>query len=215
MALDSMEKVMKFLGYDNVLCLSAHPDDAEYGMLGTILKHTDTTFHMVCLSMGGNYDVTTTVNRSIELKNVIRQVDNMELRGGSGGTTVEGQSESSMIHDIEHFPFEFDCVMIAPDIDSHFEHRTINNVGIALARKKKIAVLEYKTPSTLSTWTPNLYVDVAIQLPKKFELLQLFKSQIPNFYFDELSLMAFHIDYQCQKRGMTAVESFRILGAYL
>jgi LmbE family N-acetylglucosaminyl deacetylase len=105
--------------------------------------------------------------------------------------------------------------MITPNLDSHVEHRKIYNVGVALARKSKIAVIEYKTPSTLSTWTPNVYVDVAVHLPRKFELLQLFKSQIPNFYFDEMSLMAFHIDYQCQKRGLTAIESFRILGAYL
>ena len=33
---------MKFLNYDKVLCLSPHPDDVEYGMLGTIMKYKDT-----------------------------------------------------------------------------------------------------------------------------------------------------------------------------
>ena len=35
---------MKFLGYDNVLCISPHPDDTEYSMMGTILKYWDTMF---------------------------------------------------------------------------------------------------------------------------------------------------------------------------
>ena len=29
---------MKFLGFNKVLCLSPHPDDVEFGMMGTILK---------------------------------------------------------------------------------------------------------------------------------------------------------------------------------
>ena len=35
---------MKFLNYDTVLCVSPHPDDIEYSMMGTILKHVDTHF---------------------------------------------------------------------------------------------------------------------------------------------------------------------------
>ena len=47
---------MKFLNYDKVLCLSPHPDDAEYGMLGTIMKYKDTKFDIVVLSQGGDFD---------------------------------------------------------------------------------------------------------------------------------------------------------------
>ena len=30
---------MKFLNLDKVLCLSAHPDDTEYGMLGSMATY--------------------------------------------------------------------------------------------------------------------------------------------------------------------------------
>ena len=33
---------MKFLNFNKVLCLCAHPDDVEYGMLGSMSKFTDT-----------------------------------------------------------------------------------------------------------------------------------------------------------------------------
>ena len=45
---------MKFLNYDKVLCLSPHPDDVEYAMLGSILKYKDTKFDIVVLSEGGD-----------------------------------------------------------------------------------------------------------------------------------------------------------------
>ena len=47
---------MKFLNYDNVLCLSPHPDDAEYGMLGSMLKFKDTQFDIIVFSIGGEFD---------------------------------------------------------------------------------------------------------------------------------------------------------------
>ena len=48
---------MKFLNLDKVLCLSAHPDDAEYGVLGSMIKFGDTQFDVVVLSNGGDFDV--------------------------------------------------------------------------------------------------------------------------------------------------------------
>ena len=40
---------MKFLNFNKVLCLGAHPDDVEYGMLGTIMKYKDTQFDILVL----------------------------------------------------------------------------------------------------------------------------------------------------------------------
>ena len=54
----------KFLGFDNVLCLSPHPDDIEYGMAGTIVKHTDTNFDILILTEGGDFDFTTSNTES-------------------------------------------------------------------------------------------------------------------------------------------------------
>ena len=60
---------MKFLGYDNVLCISPHPDDTEYSMMGTILKYSDTMFTCLQLCQGGDMDVTTGKNRLFEVEN--------------------------------------------------------------------------------------------------------------------------------------------------
>ena len=61
---------MKFLNYDTVLCISPHPDDVEYSMMGTILKHVDTHFVVLNLCQGGDLDSTTGKVRLEEVHNV-------------------------------------------------------------------------------------------------------------------------------------------------
>ena len=43
--LNNMNNDYKFLNFNKVLCLSPHPDDVEYSMLGTILKYNGTKFY--------------------------------------------------------------------------------------------------------------------------------------------------------------------------
>ena len=69
---------MKFLNYDKVLCLSPHPDDVEYGMLGTICKYKDTKFDIVVLSQGGDCDPSTNKERQNECRNVWEKIDNID-----------------------------------------------------------------------------------------------------------------------------------------
>ena len=68
---------MKFLNYDKVLCLSVHPDDVEYGMLGTIMKYKDTQFDVVVLSEGGDFDKSSGKSRHQECKSVWSNIDNL------------------------------------------------------------------------------------------------------------------------------------------
>ena len=59
---------MKLLGFNRVLCLSPHPDDVEYSMAGSILKYFDTKFDILCLTQGGDCDVTTSSKRLREVE---------------------------------------------------------------------------------------------------------------------------------------------------
>ena len=54
---------MKFLNYDTVLCISPHPDDVEYIMMGTFLNHVATLFIILNLCQGGDLDSTTGKSR--------------------------------------------------------------------------------------------------------------------------------------------------------
>ena len=72
---------MKFLGFNRVLCLSPHPDDIEYSMGGTIIRHSNTQFDILCLTQGGDYDVTTDNSRLNEARNSWKstKVNNINL----------------------------------------------------------------------------------------------------------------------------------------
>ena len=86
---------MKLLNYDKVLCLSPHPDDVEYGMLGTIMKYKDTKFDIVVLSEGGDFDESTAKERQEECKKVWEHIDNInghfieDSKFISGGTKTD------------------------------------------------------------------------------------------------------------------------------
>ena len=68
---------MKLLNYDNVLCISAHPDDVEYGMIGTIEKYCDTNFHIIVLSSGGKHDHTNVYDGKQECESIRKQLPNV------------------------------------------------------------------------------------------------------------------------------------------
>ena len=61
---------MKLFNFNKVLCLSPHPDDVEYSMLGTIMKYPGTQFELLQLAQGGDCDPTTNSSRLEEVKNV-------------------------------------------------------------------------------------------------------------------------------------------------
>ena len=69
---------MKFLNLDKVLCLSAHPDDTEYGVLGSMINFRSTYFDVVVLSNGGDFDKTTGDSRFSECQSIWSQLTNVK-----------------------------------------------------------------------------------------------------------------------------------------
>ena len=67
----------KFLNLDNVLCFSPHPDDVEYGMLGSMIKHKETNFHILVFSIGGDFDESSNKIRQKECEEIWDKVDNV------------------------------------------------------------------------------------------------------------------------------------------
>ena len=129
----------------------------------------------------------------------------------------------------------YDCIITTSPNDSHFEHRMVSDFTYALIRRSKCGLIQYKSPSTLDDWTPNFFVDIMVQAKRKrddghsmdthamfsaflwyvkLNRLTLFESQKGKSYFSEESIKSFHSNYQCSTRGMTSVESFKIIRGY-
>lgn len=209
---------MKFLNFNRVLCLSPHPDDTEYSIAGVVLKHQDTHFDILCLTQGGDCDSTTGESRIQEVLNSwsISDASNYSLHF-SGVKFLKEKGVDEWIHYIEqHFTkkFEYDCIMTTSEYDSHFEHVLISSFAAPLARVKPYSIIQYRSPSTLDKWTPNLFVSLKEFYYIKKKMLLEFKSQIHHGYFSDEVLDGFHTNFQCMKKGQGFVESYKIITAY-
>ena len=208
---------MKFLGYDNVLCISPHPDDTEYSMMGTILKYSDTMFTCLQLCQGGDMDETTGRNRLFEVQNVWKEAEcsNVNLVF-TEVKYMRDMREEEWINFIEKkLSPNLNAIILPNEHDSHFEHRLVAGFGKALIRQRPITLIQYKTPSTNQTWVPNLFVDIEEEYDIKVNALGEFESQQHRYYFREDVLRSFHSDFQSAKRAKHYVEQFKILDLYL
>ena len=214
---------MKFLNCDKVLCLAAHPDDVEYGMLGSIMKYTDTEFDILVLSEGGNFDESTSIDRHKECESIWEDIDNIQ---GSFLSIkyLADVSEDELINKIEDFYDieDYDSICTPPLEDTHFEHRKVNRAAFGLIRRVRCGLVTFRTPSALDEWIPNFFVDLtkhiiksgAVTMYAKKNALLKFKSQQDKSYFHENSITSFHSNYQCSQRDMIFVESFKIERCY-
>ncbi len=208
---------MKFLNLNKVLCLSAHPDDTEYGMLGSMMKFDETIFDVLVLSNGGDFDDTTGESRQKECVAIWDRVQFNVNGRFFPKTHVKDTPEDEWVNLIEqeYNISNYDCILTLPKHDSHFEHRMVNHIAYALVRGSKCGIVTYKTPSTLEEWIPNYHVSVDNEIDEKVDILRRnFVSQRDKLYFQEDSILDFHTNYLCSKVGAGYVESFRVERVY-
>jgi LmbE family N-acetylglucosaminyl deacetylase len=209
---------MKLLNFNKVLCLSPHPDDVEYSMLGTILKHSDTEFHLFQLAQGGDCDETTNSSRLTEVEKVWKSADCLNIKlNFTSFKFIKELGEDRWINLVESYIVAngpFDAIFLPNESDSHFEHRFISGFGPALARNSKISLVQYYTPSTQDTWDPNFYVDIEDFYTRKLRALSFFESQKHRYYFTEEVLRAFHSDFQCSKKKIHYIEKYKIINLF-
>jgi LmbE family N-acetylglucosaminyl deacetylase len=218
----------KFHDFNKVLCLSPHPDDIEYAMLGSMIKFKNTQFDIIVVSQGGDFDNTSSVNRHVECTSIWELYSNISGRF-LDIKYVKDVGEDELINKIESLVdmAQYDAIFVPPAEDAHFEHRFINTISDALVRRKQCGIIDYKTPSTLEKWEPNFFVDLDIEVRrsdvktpynvvwyKKLSGLKQFISQQDKSFFDDDVLSDFHKVYQCSLRGLSHVESFKLTKGY-
>ncbi len=202
---------MNFLNFKKVLCISAHPDDAEYGMLGSMIKCRKTKFDVAVLSNGGDYDETTGERRRSECRGIWSNLDNVN-GDFVDSIHIKDNTEDGWINKIEnkYNIGEYDVIFTTPYLDSHFEHRIANKISWALIRNSRCGLITYKAPSTSENWKPNYYISIDDFLSRKRIMLENFKSQKDKSYFKIDSINAFHSNYIGSKIGISYVEHFKI-----
>lgn len=210
---------MKFLNFDRVLCLAPHPDDAEYSMAGIVLKYPHTHFDILCLTQGGLVDSTTGEARHQEVIDawLVSGVTNYSLYF-SDEAVLRNKGTDEWIKYIEDnytYKNSYNCILIPSEFDSHQEHVIVSTLAAPLARVTPYSILQYKSPSTLDTWVPNLFISLnEEQYKTKKEMIKGFKSQLGKPYFLDNVIDAFHTNFQGLKKGKGFVESYKIITYY-
>jgi LmbE family N-acetylglucosaminyl deacetylase len=207
---------MKFLNSNKVLCLSPHPDDVEYSMSLTIEKHRDTKFHIYTFGWGGEGDASNGPNRIEECD--IFWVGTKNVTIFNEYKSIVSNTEPKWVSIIEDLiaAHQYDMICIPSLSDTHPDHRYINSIAIQACRNHGITIIEYKSPSCLQEWKPNLYMKMTEDLVKvKADMLNIaFKTQADSFYFNEDTIKRFHTDFYSYKRGVEYAEMFNILQLY-
>jgi len=208
---------MKLLNFNRVLCLSPHPDDVEYSLSGTVIKYQDTHFDLLTMSTGGDFEGAEGSKRLNEVKEFwnVTKVNNISVIIDDK-LKSKNNSQDKLIFNIEskYLKDYHDAIFVPTHIDSHFEHRLVNELADPLTRCKGISVVEYRTPSTLNDWTPNMYIDITDQFEDKINMLSKFNSQKDKWYFKTQLVEHFHADYQSYKKGYKYVEQYKIKQLY-
>jgi LmbE family N-acetylglucosaminyl deacetylase len=209
---------MKFLNHDRVLVLAPHPDDAEYSMAGIVLKFNKTHFDILCLSKGGSCDPTTSERRHQEVQTAWKnsQVKNYTLFF-SENNYINDKKTSEWIQYIEHNHLQkehYNCIMTTSEYDSHHEHVFVSSLAAPLARIEPLSIIQYRSPSTLETWTPNCFISLGKYYNIKLNMLEAFQSQINKPYFNKTVINGFHTNFQCMKKGLGFIETYKIITTY-
>jgi hypothetical protein len=212
---------MKFLNFNKVLCLSPHPDDAEYSISGTIKHYSKTKFDILLISNSGLNDSTgDNTDRRAECKEFwnLFTKDNPPTLQSSDVTYIQEKTFEKWVEYIDNLILNsnYDCLLIPSNIDSHNDHQFINSLANPSLRSRNCSLIEYKTPSTLDGWEPNLFVNISDNLEDKINYLNLaFASQRKRIYFTPDSIKAFHYNFQCIKKGMPITEQYKIIKLYI
>lgn len=195
------------------LVLSPHPDDAEYSISGTVWRKYNEAWRIVTLSSGGDNDATTSHERLDESHKFWANFPNVK-HTGLNSKTIDEQKDYELVALIDGLLKEYESIKeiyVPPLDDNHFEHRKVSEAARAATRGLPITLIEYYTPSTRSTWVPNMFSDILNFSYEKDRLLHdCFQTQEGRFYFSEKNIEIFHEDYFCRLRGLDRVEKFRI-----
>ena len=179
-------------------------------------KNEDTYFDILTMSLGGQFEGSDPDKRKSEVINAWVEADADNCSVAFDSLKPKDNSEDKLVNLIEtkYLSLGYDAIFIPTYEDSHFEHRKTNKLASALTRCKNISVIEYRTPSTLHEWNPNMFVDISEVYNKKISMLSKFNSQSNKKYFGREILDSFHIDFQSSKKGNKFVEQFKIIQIY-
>jgi len=162
----------------NILCLSPHPDDLEFGAAGTLVRYTDAGHNVFLMimtqgSMGGDPGL-----RFHEQEASAKIIGAQRIFwGGFEDTKLETNSHSISTVEKVLNQVDPDIIFACFGEDTHQDHRNLTTIINSAARNFH-NLLFYETPTTAPLFSPNVFTDITNVMKRKMEALQAHASQM-------------------------------------
>jgi len=167
----------------NILAVGSHPDDIELGCFGVLAlhhNHKDKIFGIVISNgeLGGNPK-----ERKKESKSSAKLID-MKLFFGNfpDGKIPDTIDTINFIEKIIN-KYSIDIIYTHTINDRHQDHRNVAKATISASRFVD-EVYSYESPSSLTSFSPQVFVDVTSTIETKKQALSLQKTQIKRYYME-------------------------------
>lgn len=171
----------------NMLAISPHPDDVEFGCGGALLRYHragNVVFQLILTDgcAGGDVEV-----RRKEQMAASKFLQSKEVFwGGYHDTELEANSE--LIKKIEQVvsAVKADVIFVNYVEDTHQDHRAAARAAVAATRHIK-EVLFYESPTSID-FLPDIYVDISDIIEDKLKLIDCHASQIEKTHIQNLRI---------------------------
>jgi LmbE family N-acetylglucosaminyl deacetylase len=195
-----------------VLAVSAHPDDAELGAAGALLRHAAQGDAVTLLVMTeGEVGPQAFDPRRVEEEQAARLLGAQLRWGNLSDTSVRFDREAVDVVERAISDVRPDLIYTHAGGDSHQDHQATGQATIAAARHHA-RVLGFESLSTLR-FAPTLYIEIDDALPGKLEVLRTHQSQVLGcalYDLDAVVAMARQHAFHARLRGKYA-EAFEVI----
>lgn len=199
----------------NILAISPHPDDMEFGCGGTLYKFFKKGYKITIYTVTlGEYGGNPSVRKKEQEKSA--KILNAELIFGNFKDT-EVFLKRELIIEVENVIKKVNPFLIFVNFfkDSHQDHVALSKATITAARYIN-NLLFYETPTSFD-FNPNIYFDICDVIIVKEKLLKSHKSQVYKTRVKNLSIIesakstAIFRGYQARVKYAEAFFSQRLL----
>lgn len=165
---------------DNILVISAHPDDAEIAMGGTIAKLANLGKRVVVAI----YSVPSNFNNRIKEAEEGAKIINVEFKIMSYKERQVGDMKmTSIVREIDSLIEEINpsCVFTHFLGDTHQDHRLLAEGVFSSSRNKPFNIINFEQSSAFSVslkeFNPNFYIDITDFSETKYKAIMSHQSQ--------------------------------------
>lgn len=199
----------------NILVLSPHPDDMEFGCGGTVYKFSKKGYKItVYVATFGEYGASANVRKKEQERS--SRIIGADLIWGSFKDT-EVFFKRELIDEVEEVIKKVCPFLIFVNFyrDTHQDHVALSNATITAARYIN-NLLFYETPTSID-FLPNIYFDIGDVIKYKEKLLKSHASQVNKTRVRDLSIIesaystAVFRGYQARVKYAEAFLSERLL----